>query len=183
MGPYSPGTSLRQVFAAKTQCCTQTPGALCPLQVAAAPSPINGKASVVSGERILCGALLLLLPVTALVTLVAPLCFLPRDPTTDLIKNRATRTISLHTASHFHPAENTWTDLRSTSRAVARLFPSLWFVGLGCYSACCSFNTDLVVASTNLGAPRNRRRSESDHRGKAGKLDAFRKGELVLVRW
>ena len=102
---------------------------------------------------------------------------------TDLIKNRATHTISLHTASHFHPAENTWTDLRSTSRAAARLFPSLWFVGLGCYSACCSFNTDLVVASTNLGAPRNRRRSESDHRGKAGKLDAFRKGELVLVRW
>ena len=46
---------------------------------------------------------------------------------TDLIKNRATHTISLHTASHFHPAENTWTDLRSTSRAVARLFPSLWF--------------------------------------------------------
>ena len=40
------------------------------------------KPGVVSGERILCGALLLLLPVTALVTLVAPLCFLPRDPTT-----------------------------------------------------------------------------------------------------
>ena len=86
LGPYSPETSLRPVFAAKTQCCTQTPGALCPLQVAAAPSPINGKARCrCSGERILCGALLLLLPVTALVTLVAPLCFLP---TTDSARDR-----------------------------------------------------------------------------------------------
>ena len=46
------------------------------------------KPDVVSGERILCGALLLLLPVTALVTLVAPLCFLPRDPTTHSARDR-----------------------------------------------------------------------------------------------
>ena len=73
------------VFAVKSQRCTQTQGsALCPLQVAPATTPINGKAGLAAhmgGERTLC-ALLLLLPVTALVTLVAPLCFLPRDPTT-----------------------------------------------------------------------------------------------------
>ena len=102
---------------------------------------------------------------------------------TDLIKNRATHTISLHTASHFHPAENTWTDLRSTSRAVARLFPSLWFGDWAVTALAAPSTLIWWWLPSNLGAPRNRRRSESDHRGKAGKLDAFRKGELVLVRW
>ena len=82
-----------QVFAVKI-CCTQTPGARPFVLLQLAPTPINGKAQRLAfgglmatesiGERILCALLLpcqvVVEPVTGIVTLVAPHCFLPQQP-------------------------------------------------------------------------------------------------------
>ena len=120
----------------------------------------KSQASRCSHKRILCALLLLLLPLTALVTLVAPLCFLPRDPTNTsgaIVPHPTTQPHALASSLFTLDQEYrvTLMDLRWTS--LARESPPCRR-GTGRIVRGCSFNTDLPSSTTNLGAVQSRPR-------------------------